>query len=497
MGIESEYGIAAIGAPEFDPMALSNAVVRAWQDRAGDRWDYSTETPLQDSRGFEVSRARAHPSQLTDDQTMANTVLSNGARFYVDHAHPEYSGPECTSATDAVRFDTAGDVIAYRAAVRAGESLGLPIRLWKNNTDGKGAAYGTHENYLTPRPVGFHQYVRHFTTHLVTRQIFTGNGRVGLGQDSEEPGYQLSQRADFFEAEVGLETTIRRPIINTRDEPHADARRHRRLHVITGDANRSEYATWLKLGTAQLVLAAIGDGAFEATDDRLQLAEPVAAMHQISHDPSLQVQVELAGGRTASALELQRELWEVCSSWLDGAAGLTDADRVEYQQIRTAWASILTDLAADPMSCADRLDWVAKLALLERYRSRDQLAWDHPKLALVDLQYAEIDPQRSLYQALVRSGRMRRLTTDAEVEDAMEAPPVDTRAWFRGECVRRYGAQVIAASWDSVVFDVPGGRSYVRVPMDDPLRGTRASVAELLDRSPDVRSLLAGLEAIP
>lgn len=502
MGIESEYGIAAVGDCDLDEMALSNAVVRAWRSHllaaglAAERWDYATETPLQDSRGFELARMRAHPSQLTDDETMANVVVPNGARFYVDHAHPEYSGPECVSARQAVLFDTAGDQIAHRAAVLAGDALGVPIRLWKNNTDGKGQSYGTHENYVTPRQVPFHRYVLQFTPHLVSRQIYTGNGRVGIGTVSERAGYQVSQRADFFEKEVGLETTLRRPIINTRDEPHADPSRFRRLHVITGDGNRSEFATWLKLGTAQVVLTAIGAGAL---DESLTLNDPVQAMHTISHDPTLAVRVPLADGRHLSALEIQYDLLERCVRFIEDAgrapeaAGLTDADIAEYREIASAWEEVLDDLATDVMRCADRLDWVAKLTLLERYRQRDGLDWDDAKLALIDLQYAELDPKRSLYHALVAKGRIRRLTTDADVERAIAEPPHDTRAWLRGECVRRFGEQIVAASWDSIVFDVPGGRSYLRVPLDDPFMGSRAGMAELLADDPDSATFLARL----
>ena len=279
MGIETEYGISALaaGSPaiaggfgaayiedDLHPMQLSNHVVKAYGNSSAGQpagWDYETETPLRDIRGYEISRSAAHPDQLTDsDLGMANVILTNGARLYVDHAHPEYSGPEVTSALDAVRYDKAGDAVMAIAAQRATQSLGRSVRLYKNNTDGKGASYGTHENYLMQRSTPFDRIVTQFTAFLVSRQVITGAGRVGIGQSSQQPGFQISQRADFFEAEVGLETTLNRPIINTRDEPHADASRHRRLHVITGDANLSEIATYLKVGTAAWVLRVIEAG---------------------------------------------------------------------------------------------------------------------------------------------------------------------------------------------------------------------------------------------
>jgi proteasome accessory factor A len=287
-------------------MQLSNHVVKAYGAASGQPagWDYETETPLRDIRGYEVSRSAAHPDQLTDsDLGMANVILTNGARLYVDHAHPEYSGPEVTSALDVVRFDKAGDAVMAIAAQRASTSLGRLVRLYKNNTDGKGASYGTHENYLLDRSTPFDRIVAQFTGFLVSRQVITGAGRVGIGQASQEPGFQISQRADFFEAEVGLETTLNRPIINTRDEPHADATRHRRLHVITGDANLSEISTYLKVGTASWVLRVIEAGEFPAD---VRLETPVAAMRAVSHDLACRDMMSLADGRTMSALDIRR-----------------------------------------------------------------------------------------------------------------------------------------------------------------------------------------------
>ncbi len=196
-----------------------------------------------------------------DDLGLANVILTNGARLYVDHAHPEYSAPEVTGPRDAVLWDKAGERVMATAAQRALAVPGTPpIKLYKNNTDGKGASYGTHENYLMARRTPFAEIVRHLTPFFVSRQVVTGAGRVGIGQDGRDDGFQLSQRADFFEVEVGLETTLKRPIINTRDEPHADPEKYRRLHVIIGDANLSEISTYLKVGTTALVLSMIEDG---------------------------------------------------------------------------------------------------------------------------------------------------------------------------------------------------------------------------------------------
>src|SRR5690606_33383924 len=248
------------------------------------------ENPLRDARGFEISRAGADPSQLTDEEIgLANLILTNGARLYVDHAHPEYSSPEVTSPRDAVVWDKAGERIMAAAARWAGSMPGAaPIQLYKNNVDNKGASYGCHENYFMERSTPFADIVRHLIPFFVSRQVICGAGRVGIGQDGSGEGFQISQRADYLEVEVGLETTLKRPIINTRDEPHADPERYRRLHVIIGDANLSEISTYLKLGTTALVLAMIEDG-FLSGD--LTITRPVAALHNVSHDPSLRHEV--------------------------------------------------------------------------------------------------------------------------------------------------------------------------------------------------------------
>jgi len=498
MGIETEYGISALGGPqdeELHPMQLSNHVVKAYGSSAPGQpagWDYETETPLRDIRGYEVSRSQAHPDQLTDnDLGMANLILTNGARLYVDHAHPEYSGPEVTSALDVVRYDKAGDAVMALASVRASQALGRSVRLYKNNTDGKGASYGTHENYLLDRATPFDRIVTQFTGFLVSRQVLTGAGRVGVGQASQQAAFQISQRADFFEAEVGLETTLNRPIINTRDEPHADASRHRRLHVITGDANLSEISTYLKVGTAAWVLRVVEAGELDAD---LRLDAPVAAMRAVSHDLTCRRPLTLANGRTMAVTDIQEVYLEACRRHYERVAeSLTEPGRIEAKDLFSRWQECLDALRNDPFELADQLDWVAKLKLMESYRERDSLAWDAPKLALIDLQYADVDPRRSLYGALVAKGKMRRLVTDEEVERARVAPPTDTRAYFRGRMMEKFGSSVVAASWDSVIFDVPERPALQRVPLLDPLRGTREQVGAMIDSCSTVTELFDAL----
>ncbi len=510
MGIETEYGISALspsspayagrsggGLIEDDmhPMQLSNHVVKAYGGSAAGQpagWDYETESPLRDIRGYEISRSAAHPDQLTDtDLGMANMILTNGARLYVDHAHPEYSGPEVTNALDVVRFDKAGDKVMAMAAQRATQSLGRSVRLYKNNTDGKGASYGTHENYLLQRSTPFDRVVTQFTAFLVSRPVITGAGRVGIGQASQTAGFQLSQRADFFEAEVGLETTLNRPIINTRDEPHADASRHRRLHVITGDANLSEISTYLKVGTASWVLRVIEAGDLGSD---LRLDTPVSAMRAVSHDLSCRQPLSLLDGRRVTPTDLQEIYLDACRRHYEKVAeDLTETARIEAKDIFSRWQDCLDALRTDIFTLADQLDWVAKLKLMESYRSRDGLDWGSPKLALIDLQYSDVDPRRSLYAALVAKGKMQRLVTDEEVERARIAPPEDTRAYFRGRVMDKFGPSVVAASWDSVIFDVPDRPALQRIPLMDPLRGTREQVGQMIEDCDDVTALFAAL----
>ncbi len=495
MGTETEYGISVPGNPGANAMLISSQIVNAYAQSSTarsrrTRWDFEEENPLRDARGFDLSRDVADPTQLTDEDVgLANVILTNGARFYVDHAHPEYSGPECTNPRDALIWDRAGERIMAEASRRALQVPNTPpINLYKNNTDNKGASYGTHENYLMRRETPFADIVRHLTPFFVSRQVVTGSGRVGIGQDGRGDGFQISQRADFFEVEVGLETTLKRPIINTRDEPHAVAEKYRRLHVIIGDANLAEVSTYLKLGTTALVLAMIEDQ-FLSVD--LTVDRPVATLHAVSHDPTLRELVTLRSGRTLTAVQLQMEYAEQARKYVEDRFG-SDTDPVTAD-VLDRWESVLGRLETDPMSLARELDWVAKLQILEGYRQRDGLEWGSHRLEAVDLQYSDVRPDKGLYHRLEATGRFDRIVTDAEIDRAVTEPPHDTRAYFRGRCLAKYPDEVAAASWDSVIFDLPGHDSLQRVPTLEPLRGTKEHVGGLLDRCDTADQLVAAL----
>lgn len=479
LGTETEFGISVRGRPGYSPVTASSLAVGAYAGPRRVRWSYDDETPGRDARGF----GSGAPDS---DSGLLNAVLPNGARLYVDHAHPELSTPECFDPLEAALYDKAGEVILARAAAGAQASLGPGERLLihKNNSDGKGNSYGTHENYLMARAVPFGDIAAHLTAFFVTRQVFTGAGKVG--SENGRPGvpFQLSQRADFFEEEVGLETTLKRPIINTRDEPHADPAAYRRLHVIVGDANLSEKQILLKLGSTALVLAALEAGALGKP---LLLEDPVGEMWRVSHDPGLRRTVRLDGGRTVSALELQRQyLARVAAYAAEAGVGPVE------EGVLSLWGDTLEALEADPLSTAGYLDWAAKLRLMEEYRARDGLPWSHPKLRLLDLQYHDVAPERSLHRRLIRAGRMDRLFTDEEVDRATTEPPERTRAYFRGRVVGRFGDSVVAANWESLILDV-GEAALVRVPMMEPLRGSRERVADLIDRSATAADLIRAL----
>ncbi|MCW2783675.1 MAG: protein of unknown function domain protein [Marmoricola sp.] len=493
MGTETEFGISVVGQPHANPMVASTRLVNAYASaelhvrRA--RWDFEEESPLRDARGFDLARETADPSQLTDeDLGLANVILTNGARLYVDHAHPEYSSPEVTNPLDAVLWDKAGEQVALDACRFASVAGEPDLVLYKNNTDNKGASYGAHENYLMNRSTPFGDIVKHLIPFFVSRQVVCGAGRVGIGQDGREHGFQIAQRSDFFEVEVGLETTLKRPLINTRDEPHADPEKSRRLHVIIGDANLSEISTYLKVGTAALVLDMIEN---RFITNELTVVNPVASLRAVSHDPTLQYLLERPNGQTLTAVQLQWEYFTLASAYVAQRYG-DDVD-ADTAGVLERWESVLTRLERDPFECATELDWVAKLKLLESYRERDGLDWDDAKLHLIDLQYADIRPEKGLYHRLVRLGRMQRLLTDEAVTAAMHEPPEDTRAYFRGRCLEKYPDSIAAASWDSVIFDLPGHDSLQRVPTIDPMRGSKAHVGELIDNSDTALALFSAL----
>jgi len=488
MGTEIEYGITVRGDPDFDPISGCVLLVNAYrEDHAGEiLWDYDQENPLVDARGFQVDGEKYTPNQ--QENIARNKTLVNGARFYVDHAHPEYSCPEVTNARDLVIHEKAGERIIEMARREANALLpdGSQMLIYKNNSDRKGNSYGAHENYLMDRRTPFKQIVENLMPFFTTRQVYCGAGKVGTENRGQPCDFQISQRADFFETEVALDTMVKRPIINTRDEPHAVREKYRRLHVICGDSNLSEYTIYLRSGATSLLLSMIEDGAI--TKD-LSLRDPVRSIRETSHDPTCTKELQLDNGKRLTAVQIQAEYLQMALDYVakGGADPMT-------KDILTKWEHVIDCLGRDPMELDQQIDWVMKKSLIEQFMDRKSIGWDAPQVHMLDLQYHDLRPEKGLYYILEKQGRAERIVADEEILAAILKPPDDTRAYFRGECLKRYGAAVFGVNWDSISFGVDDD-PITRIMMEEPLKGTRAHVGALLDDSPTVVELVDNLRA--
>ena len=364
----------------------------------------------------------------------SNVFLENGSRLYLDvGSHPEYATPECDRITELVTHDKAGEWILDSLVQGAEERLheeGVrgEIYVFKNNTDSAGNSYGCHENYLARRSDDLDRYSEILIPFLVSRQIYAGAGKILL--TNKGPQYCLSQRAEHIWEGVSSATTRSRPIINSRDEPHADAERYRRLHVIVGDSNMSEYATFLKVGATAILLRMLEDKSQILRD--LTLESPIRAIREISQDPTLAATVRLSNGREISALDIQTEYLERALRYREARGLPPDEDRA-----LDMWAHVMTNLATDPSALWRECDWVAKLRLIEGYQARHGLGMGSPKVALVELMYHDIDRRRGLFYKLQAAGQVDRTTTDAAIKEAMVSPPSTTRARLRGAFVKR------------------------------------------------------------
>ena len=542
MGMETEYGI--LGAEPEDVVAACLETESEQGRCPGVRWDYSGEYPLRDARGFEVDRSAVDPSMLTDIPGAASveapvpgrlrttavvrltaqeeawqrgtaTCLSSGGRLYVDHGHPEYATPECTGPAQATLADRAGDLLVARGAELL-RRRGAAARLFKNNVDGKGATYGTHENYLVPRSIDFDDLVQALVPLLVARPLLVGSGRVGIGAVARGADFQISQRADYLEKVVGLGTTVDRPLVNTRDEPHADPERWRRLHLVPGDANCFDTMTWLKLGMTSLVLQVLADGV-PASWRHLRLADPVTQAREVSRDTRLRGALELADGRRLSALEILEQYLETVrghlgdqgraapapvgdplrpdlSALADGA----DTDGAETGAILAFWQASLRELQAlrdggNESDAAGHLEWVAKKQLLDATARRHPGARGRDVLHAVDLAWSELSPAGRGLAERVPAGVDACGGLDEQMgEVSLAEPPATTRAWLRGRLVNAYPGQVVAAGWHSMVLET-GEKDQRRLPLTDPLSFTRATASPAVEGAADVVEVLTRL----
>jgi proteasome accessory factor A len=501
-GTETEIGIAREKAEELDVVAESMALVRsATKSGVLMRWDYNCEDPHADMRGFHAPELRQDTDEanyfaqdaareLTFVEIKSDLVLGNGARYYNDHAHPEYCTPECSTVEELVAHDRAGERILMRCAQKLSEERECPVCLYKNNTDFRGHSYGCHENYLLPRSLPWEKLARGIQAFLVTRQIVAGAGKFAVEEEDKfvAPGFQISQRSDFFSELQSVDTMQRRPIINTRDEPHANPDLFRRFHVILGDANMSPFATRLKIGTTALVLEAL---ARDPKRSYSVLADPLGALMSISRDGKFHWRVALLDKKTSNALDLQRE-------YLQAVKELCDLGSRSKAAIAEDWEKVLEDLESDPMRCRNRLDWVAKLGLIQEFQASQNVGANDPWLQSLDLEYHRLDRDKGLYYALEQSGSILGVPPDAAVRRAISEPPHTTRAYIRGRCIQKFSAAVIAAQWDHVTLQ--GARGPLKVSLLDVFTPEEVmACAKVVDaaKSPDDLESIAELTTDP
>lgn len=488
IGTETEFGITSKKVEGFDPVSSSLFLINHLRPFSSLRilWDYENEDPLVDARGFVVEGEKERPTQ--DENLNLNKPLENGGRLYVDGAHPEYSTPECTNARDVVIYEKAGERLVQLCIENANRNRKEEDKLfiYKNNTDGKGNSYGYHENYLMLRSTQFEKIVQSLVPFLVTRQIFAGSGKVGTDNKGDPAPYQISQRADFFETLIDLNTMAKRPIMNTRDEPHADPKQFRRLHVIVGDANMAEFTTYLKIGTTSLVLQMINN---HHDIPGLELENPLQAIKTVSRDITLKKTIRLTNGKEYTPVEIQRAYLEEAYKYF----GNSERDPAVYE-ILGYWEDTLEKLEKNPSELCRKIDWLIKYELINNYREKKGYEWDNPKLVMMDLQYHDLNPDKGLYYALLKDGYIDAFISAGAVLLAKDSPPRDTRAFFRGMCIKRFPKEVYATSWSSVLFDI-GNFTIKRVPLLHPLRGTATLVGDIFTRSETAEDLLRNLAA--
>ena len=437
-GLESEYGL--ICTPERrggKALSIQNAVMYLFR---------------------EIISGRMYP----------DVFLENGARFYQDiGCHPEYATPECDNVRELVTHDKAGERIIERLSVTAERKMRIDgfygkISVFKNNTDTPGNTYGCHENYLMDRRVSFRQLASQLIPFFVTRQIFTGAGKAIR---TDRGSYVISQRAQHIREEISIATTTARGIINTRDEPHADREKYRRLHVIVGDSNMSEFATFLKVGTTAIVLRMIEDNFIR---QRLALRNSVKAIWEISKDTTCTHKIELENGKRLSAVELQWQYFECAKQYFKHAESDSTTDEVMEK-----WEYVLKHLARDPSALDQELDWVIKKKLIETYVARRNLKWDSAKVSRLDLEYHNIRREgkksRGFYYKLERNNRVKRIITDEDIDNAMHYPPETTRAKFRGRFVKLANERKIlcGVNWSYIQLYEPYQKLFLST---DPMR---------------------------
>lgn len=456
-GTETEIGITREKPDGLDVVAESIALVRsATAPGVRMRWDYSCEDPHCDARGFRVKEllqdtdesnyfAQDAQRTLTFHEIKSDLVLRNGARFYNDHAHPEYCTPECSRLLEILQQDYAGDSVLIACAKALSQNSDNPVLLYKNNTDFRGHSYGCHENYLMPRTLTWDTLSQAIVAFFVTRQIFAGAGKFGWEEEDTfiKAGFQISQRSDFFSELQSVDTMQRRPLVNTRDEPHANNELYRRFHVIIGDSTLSLYSSYLKIGTTCLVLQALLNGA--PLERVPKVSDPLQTLKTLSRDTTWKWHCRDASGRATTAVEIQRGYLRLVHQYCPHL----DSD---WKAVVDAWEQVLDDLEADPLSTADRLDWAAKYKLIEEFRQAEKLEVNDPWLRSLDLAYHLLDRQQGLFYGLMEHGAFKLPYPYDDITCHSLCPPPSTRAAVRGRCIEKFGAAVNATQWDYILL---------------------------------------------
>ncbi|MFQ3677492.1 MAG: proteasome accessory factor PafA2 family protein [Fimbriimonadaceae bacterium] len=505
-GLETEYGLSVEGSGAEDQVEHGKALVRSYPGGCFVGWDYRFESPRADLRGFTQDRLSVDPIDARFDEgrthgpdadVRSDRILPNGARFYNDHGHPEYATPECRTLCELVLQDLAGEIAVRRAAAAYSGKTGCEVRIFKNNTDFHGASYGTHESFLVPRSLGFDALYRAVAPMLVARQVLCGAGKVG-SEAGDPAAYQISQRADFFAEVHNVDTLYRRPLFNTRDEPHADPAQWMRLHVIAGDANMVPSATARKVGLVKLAIALAEAGEAPVWE----LKDPVRALQAVSKDESWEFRVELANGSWTTVGEILESYFAAAEQVLElphlafsgngpeiGPYRVFACQEDELTAVVGDCRALMGMLRDDPIEFSRSVDWAAKRKMLGHFMQAEETNWADPSLQSFDLAYHNVDSEEGLYFALADTGEVEERPPADVVEPRLRTVFEPTRAMARGVAVRKFGKHLKTAGWRTLTFEVGSDVQTVELKPDGEYPSTLAD-------SPDVAAFLESLGSV-
>lgn len=505
-GLETEYGLSVEGSGAEDQVEHAKALVRSYPGGCFVGWDYRFESPRADLRGFVQDQLSVDPVDAKFDEgrphgsdidLRSDRILPNGARLYNDHGHPEYATPECRTLCELALQDLAGEIAVRRAAAAYSGKIGREVQIFKNNTDFHGASYGTHESFLVSRSVGFDALFRSVMPILIARQVLCGAGKVG--SESGAPStFQLSQRADFVAEVHNVDTLYRRPIFNTRDEPHADPGDWMRLHVIAGDANMIPSATARKVGLVKLAIALAEAG----ESPRWEIRDPVRAIQEVSKDATWQFRVELANGSWTTAGEILESYFAVAEHVLDlpllafsgngpevGPYRSFACQEDELTAVIGDCRALMRMLHKDPAAFAKHVDWAAKRKMLGHYMQAEETNWADPSLKSFDLAYHNVDSEDGLYFALADMGEVEKRPDADIVEPRLRAAFEPTRALARGAAVRKFAKNLKSACWRTLTFATGSDLQTIELRPD-------ADYPESLADAPNVDAFLTSLRDV-